>query len=42
MINFMPIQRDAISSMLAKPVGVVNMPTATGKTVVIFGHILLY
>lgn len=40
MINFMPIQRDAINSMLAKPVGVVNMPTATGKTVVIFGHIL--
>lgn len=40
MINFTPIQRDAISLMLAKPVGIVNMPTATGKTVVIFGHIL--
>ena len=36
----MPIQRDAINSMLEKPVGVLNMPTATGKTVVIFGHIL--
>lgn len=40
MINFMPIQIAAINSMLEKPVGVLNMPTATGKTVVIFGHIL--
>lgn len=40
MINFMPIQIAAINSMLEKSVGVLNMPTATGKTVVIFGHIL--
>lgn len=40
MINFMPIQRDAINAMVEKPIGVLNMPTATGKTVVIFGHIL--
>lgn len=37
-ITLLPKQQDAINGMLKKNVGILCMPTACGKTVVIYGH----
>lgn len=37
-INFLPEQNKAINNMLNKKVGLLCLPTAAGKTVIIYGH----